>query len=549
MSRIKTSSSTSSSSNLNRERSSESSRRSNSDSTSKKTKDSSRSRSKQKKSGDSSNSNNNSGGRVLTQRSTSSGSKEEQKYSAKRSGRVSAKKYVADGDTWYENIAVVEIPVSALEGHNGNKSKRGDKKKKSSNNSSSNSKGKDKEFELIIRSYFQSELTGHRVWDEPPSGASNIQFASEDTKRMAELQVRDLQVTTEIVAVQNDKKDKHKSSSSPNSNTSNTTTKNDKNNHQSNSKKGRLSKLKGIIAGSKSSNNNNNVPKDVNLTERRRITYKKGSVTSKGYFEDERDLEAAIKESVQNKNHRDTVKSSTSLEEQEAIAVARALSLSEKEDKPKQQHQQQQHPIRRRSNEDKNTSYSPASSRQSSKQSLSSSNHDDDDSMTEEEKRILELTLQESEREANQQKFASSRQADEVQNTARLYDDVDEDDRKMSRLPGRNETRRSPLDSVASTRSLPRNDSSFYAYGTASMPTTNEGEEYDYYTVDNSTLETQSYTRNHPSSSYDHYRGKSSYDDAHSDEYTTGQYTYGVSELTANTASTREPYRHDQHRR
>ena len=546
MSRIKTSSSSLPSHREGQTSHPEASRSSSSGSNSKKTKESSRSRSKQKKNSSDTPTltttvnSSSSGGRLRTQRSTSSGSTEEQQYAAKRSGRVSANKYVPDGDTWYENIAVVEIPVSALEGNNGSKSKRGDKKKKSVN------KEKDKEFELIIRSYFQSQLTGHRVWDEPPSGASNIQFASEETKRMAELQVRDLQVTTEIVstpsdAATNQKKDKKSSSPESTNNNNN----NDKNNQKS--KTGRLRKLKEKIkAGGKSSNNS--ASKDANVMERRRITYKKGSLTSKGYFEDDCDLEAALKESIGDKTA--VLKPSTSLEEQEAIALAQALSLSEKEEKRKQQ--QQQSPIRHHSDDEKHRSYPSPSSRQSPKRSLASSNHDhkDDDSMTEEEKRTIEMALRESEREAKNKKYTSNRQEDEVQNTAHLYYDEEEDDRKLSRPSPKNEVRRSPLDSVASTKSLPRNESSFYAYGVASMATTNEGEDYDYYTVNNSTLESQSYAHNHPSSSYGHqYKGKGGYDDTNSDDYTTGQYTYGVSELTANTASTREPYHQYQHRR
>jgi len=53
--------------------------------------------------------------------------------------------------------------------------------------------------QLTLRSYFQSKSTGQRVWDEPPSGASNVVYASEEVRRMALIQMEDLQVSTEVV--------------------------------------------------------------------------------------------------------------------------------------------------------------------------------------------------------------------------------------------------------------------------------------------------------------------------------------------------------------
>jgi len=81
-------------------------------------------------------------------------------YAAKKSNRVG--KLTGDNDTWMEGFAVVN-PNS---------------KKKSGSTSAPS-----------IRTYFQSQTTGQKVWDEPPSGASNILYASEETREMAQVQV------------------------------------------------------------------------------------------------------------------------------------------------------------------------------------------------------------------------------------------------------------------------------------------------------------------------------------------------------------------------
>ena len=45
---------------------------------------------------------------------------------------------------------------------------------------------------LTIRPYFQSQKTGKRVWDEPPSGASNIVYATPEARRMAHAQLEEM---------------------------------------------------------------------------------------------------------------------------------------------------------------------------------------------------------------------------------------------------------------------------------------------------------------------------------------------------------------------
>lgn len=64
-----------------------------------------------------------------------------------------------DHDTWIENFAVTE---SIFE------------------------KGKP-----MLRPYFESVSNGTRVWGEPPSGASNIQYATSHTREMANRQLQD----------------------------------------------------------------------------------------------------------------------------------------------------------------------------------------------------------------------------------------------------------------------------------------------------------------------------------------------------------------------
>jgi len=40
---------------------------------------------------------------------------------------------------------------------------------------------------LQLRPYFQSRNTGKRAWDEPPSGASNIIYATPEARKMAQV--------------------------------------------------------------------------------------------------------------------------------------------------------------------------------------------------------------------------------------------------------------------------------------------------------------------------------------------------------------------------
>lgn len=114
----------------------------------------------------------------------------------------------ADGDTWQEYLAVSEKAHSTT---SSNAFKRGgafsffgkkNKEKQSSSNAANNNNGNGNGdgSNLIIRSYFQNQRTGKKVWDEPPSGASMTVSASEQMRRMAELQLDELHVVAKHAA-------------------------------------------------------------------------------------------------------------------------------------------------------------------------------------------------------------------------------------------------------------------------------------------------------------------------------------------------------------
>lgn len=94
-------------------------------------------------------------------------------YKLRRSN-VKSDVAVSDGDIWHEKLAVCE---------------------------SATNDGKPK---LLIRSYFRNERTGDRLWDEAPSGASKINYATAEMRRMAQAQMDELQLTLEMIPSEND---------------------------------------------------------------------------------------------------------------------------------------------------------------------------------------------------------------------------------------------------------------------------------------------------------------------------------------------------------
>lgn len=113
--------------------------------------------------------------------------KNEPLLEARPTQRLGNQRIAGDGDTWQETLAVCEAPSAV----NATTTKSKGKSSKSSSKSAS-APGK-----LIIRSYFENTRTGKRAWDEPPSGASVILPATQEMRRMAELQLAELQIVTE----------------------------------------------------------------------------------------------------------------------------------------------------------------------------------------------------------------------------------------------------------------------------------------------------------------------------------------------------------------
>lgn len=127
-------------------------------------------------------------------------------FSARRSGRVATGQFEADNDTWVEALAVCEVakdnnkkptttPKGGLLKKLKSKSSMG-----SSENLASMQQQEDAEMamaaqRLTLRPYFQSRNTGQRVWDEPPSGASNIVYATAEARKMAQAQLEEMRST------------------------------------------------------------------------------------------------------------------------------------------------------------------------------------------------------------------------------------------------------------------------------------------------------------------------------------------------------------------
>ena len=130
-------------------------------------------------------------------------------FSARRSGRVASGQLVADNDTWVEALAVCEVAKDAKKA-NTSKSSSGLLKKLKSKSNSGSSKNLNSNIQqqqhheaemsmaaqrLTLRPYFQSQNTGQRVWDEPPSGASNIVYVAVNARKMAQAQLEEMRST------------------------------------------------------------------------------------------------------------------------------------------------------------------------------------------------------------------------------------------------------------------------------------------------------------------------------------------------------------------
>ena len=115
-------------------------------------------------------------------------------FEARPSHRVAASSIQSDGDVWQEMLAVCEPPNNSKT--DGSKKKktgwglmgRGNKQSGAGSASSSQTDGPS----LVLRSYYECERTGKRVWDEPPSGASKVVQATDEMRQMAQLQLQEL---------------------------------------------------------------------------------------------------------------------------------------------------------------------------------------------------------------------------------------------------------------------------------------------------------------------------------------------------------------------
>lgn len=108
--------------------------------------------------------------------------KKEANFEPRQSTRISTK-VEADNDQWTEYITIIDLL-----------------------NPRTNA------YELQTRSFFESASTRRKVWDEPPSGAKNVVWASEEAKNKAKEQMKDLgdvgtmsqDWTSDVMGVMND---------------------------------------------------------------------------------------------------------------------------------------------------------------------------------------------------------------------------------------------------------------------------------------------------------------------------------------------------------
>ena len=90
-------------------------------------------------------------------------------YVARQSNKTAGLNVASDGVVWKERLAVVEGVTP---------------------------EGNPK---LHIRSYFRNPQTRERAWDEPPSGASRVDFATPEMRQLAEQQMKELQFTLDLI--------------------------------------------------------------------------------------------------------------------------------------------------------------------------------------------------------------------------------------------------------------------------------------------------------------------------------------------------------------
>ena len=104
-------------------------------------------------------------------------------YQARRSNKTAHTTIAADGAVWKERLAVCEgVTDDGLP-------------------------------KLTVRSYYRNQHTLERVWDEPPSGASEIIFATSEQRKKADLQKQEMQLTLDELPPDLVQESQHSSSS------------------------------------------------------------------------------------------------------------------------------------------------------------------------------------------------------------------------------------------------------------------------------------------------------------------------------------------------
>ena len=86
-------------------------------------------------------------------------------YQARRSNKTGRNTVASDGAIWKERLTVCEGVTD------------------------------DGNPKITVRSYYRNQVTQERVWDEPPSGASEVIFASSEQRKRADLQKQEMQLT------------------------------------------------------------------------------------------------------------------------------------------------------------------------------------------------------------------------------------------------------------------------------------------------------------------------------------------------------------------
>jgi len=210
-------------------------------------------------------------------------------YIAKKSASYTTE-VISDRDVWCEYLAVVEMVIPGNTG----------------------AKNTQPMYELQIKSLFESTHTGKRSWDEPPSGATTIQYATDEERTRAKNDMVILQTTTpsyvpnEMTTVQSYTSDAQRCKESPR-------------------KDSRLSRLGNVFKKLKGRKKKIETSDGSGFSGIPPKTNEKKNYTA---LKEKHDLNAQI---LALEKFKSAAATKSSLDEKSAIAMAKALSLSERE--------------------------------------------------------------------------------------------------------------------------------------------------------------------------------------------------------------------------